>query len=452
MRLQIGGRVRARGTMVFMRSRVWFVALAMMLFVAACGGGADAPEPGGDDGAAQGGGGEINVVAVWTGEEQASFEAVLDAFTEETGVEARYTSTGDDVGAYLGTQIEGGNPPDVAMLPQPGLLRDLAGAGNLTPANDAVKSALEKNFAPVWLDLGSVEGDLYGVYFKAANKSTWWYNTAVFEQAGVEPPEDWDAMLEAASTVNASGTPWVSIGGADGWVLTDWFENIYLRTAGPDLYDQLANHEIPWTHESVITALETFGELVGDDANLAGGAKGALNTDFPTSVTQTFADPPEAATVYEGDFVAGVIVDEAGGEAGTDFDFFDFPSIDGSEPAVVGGGDVAVALTDSEEAQQLLEFLATPEAAEVWAERGGFTSPNQNLDTSVYPDDITARSAQAVAEAETFRFDLSDLQPAAFGGTVGRGLFSRFQDFLRNPDDPEAVADALEKDAAKAFK
>ncbi|HVL64003.1 MAG TPA: extracellular solute-binding protein, partial [Actinomycetota bacterium] len=402
-------------------------------------------------GGENGGGGSVNVVAVWTGEEQASFEAVLDAFTEETGIETQYNSTGDDVGAFLGTQIEGGSPPDVAMLPQPGLMRDLASAGNLVAANEDVSAALEENFAPVWTDLGSVDGELYGVYFKAANKSTWWYNTSVFQQAGVEPPSDWDEMLDAASTVNASGTPWVSIGGADGWVLTDWFENIYLRTAGPELYDQLANHEIPWTHDSVITALETFAELVGDDANIAGGARGALNTDFPTSVTQVFAQPPKAATVYEGDFVAGIIAGEAGAEAGTDFDFFDFPSIDGSGPAVVGGGDVAVALTDNEAAQELLAFLATPEAAQIWAERGGFTSPNQNLDPSVYPDDITARSAQAVAEAETFRFDLSDLQPAEFGGTPGRGLFLRFQDFLKNPDDAQAVAQQLEKDAQRAF-
>jgi alpha-glucoside transport system substrate-binding protein len=437
--------------MTFRRGRIAFASAAFVLLAAACGGGTDAPEPGGGGGGENGGGGSVNVVAVWTGEEQASFEAVLDAFTEETGIETQYNSTGDDVGAFLGTQIEGGSPPDVAMLPQPGLMRDLASAGNLVAANEDVSAALEENFAPVWTDLGSVDGELYGVYFKAANKSTWWYNTSVFQQAGVEPPSDWDEMLDAASTVNASGTPWVSIGGADGWVLTDWFENIYLRTAGPELYDQLANHEIPWTHDSVITALETFAELVGDDANIAGGARGALNTDFPTSVTQVFAQPPKAATVYEGDFVAGIIAGEAGAEAGTDFDFFDFPSIDGSGPAVVGGGDVAVALTDNEAAQELLAFLATPEAAQIWAERGGFTSPNQNLDPSVYPDDITARSAQAVAEAETFRFDLSDLQPAEFGGTPGRGLFLRFQDFLKNPDDAQAVAQQLEKDAQRAF-
>lgn len=434
-----------------LRSRVVLATMAVALIAAACGGGDDPLDETTEEGAPEGSG-QIDVAAVWTGPEQENFEAVLDAFTEATGVETNYVSTGDDVGAYLGTQIEGGNPPDVAMLPQPGLLRDLAAAGSLSEANEDVATALGENFQPIWTDLGSHEGTLYGVYFKVANKSTWWYNTASLDAAGVEPPATWDEMIDAAGTVNASGVPWVSMGGADGWTLTDWFENIYIQTAGTDAYDQLATHQIPWTDDTVITALETWAELVGDEANLAGGVDGALQTDFTTSVTKVFADPPEAATVFEGDFVGGVISAETGATLGEDADFFTFPQIDDAPASIIGGGDVAVALSDDASAQQLLAFLATPEAAEVWASIGGFTSANQNLDTAVYPDDITARSAEAVASAEVFRFDLSDLQPAAFGGTVGKGLFLRFQDFVRAPDDPMAVAEALEREAARAFR
>jgi ABC-type Fe3+ transport system substrate-binding protein len=428
--------------------RLWASLFALALLLGACTSGG--PE---DDTADDGDqtGGSIEVAAVFTGEEQDSFEAVLDAFTEASGVEATYTSAGDDMAAFLGNKIEGGDPPDVALIAQPGLVRSLAADGSLTAASDEVDTALDENFAAVWKELGSVDGTLYGVYFKVSNKSTWWYHPPSFDQAGVEPPADWDSMLQAATTVNASGIPWVSMGGADGWTLTDWFENIYIRTAGPEMYDQLSNHEIAWTDDSVIEALEVWAELVGDPANIAGGTRGAIETDFVTSVTQVFTGDPAAATVYEGDFVPGIIPADANAVAGEDFDFFDFPSIDGSEPAVIGGGDAAVALTDNSAAQEFLAFLATPEAAQVWAERGGFTSANQNLDTSVYPDDITRRSGEAVAGAEQIRFDMSDLQPPEFGGTSGRGLWLRFQDFVQNPDDPQAVARALEKEAKRAF-
>jgi hypothetical protein len=240
--------------------------------------------------------------------------------------------------------------------------------------------------------------------------------------------------------------PAYSIGGADGWTLTDWFENVYLRVAGPEKYDQLTNHEIPWTDQSVKDSLTELGKVFGDTENIAGGTSGALQTDFPTSVTQVFSDPPKAATVYEGDFVGGVISAETTAQPGEGFNVFDFPSIGGSGPSVVGGGDVIVMFKDSPAAQALVSYLATPEAAEIWAAKGGFSSPNKNVDASVYPDDITRATATALAQAEVFRFDLSDLLPGAFGGDA---MFTILQDFLKNPQDVDGTAQKLEEAATK---
>jgi ABC-type glycerol-3-phosphate transport system substrate-binding protein len=420
---------------------------AASLVAAACGdGGGEAEiEPGSLEGQS------VEVAAVWTGTEQESFQQVLDAFAEESGANVTYTSTGDDIATVLGTRIEGGDPPDVAILPQPGLMIDLAGQGALQPIEDVAGELVDANYAGDWRALGSVEDTLYGVWFKAANKSTVWYNVPALDNAGVQPPESWDDLVAGSQTIADSGvTPW-SIGGADGWTLTDWFENVYIRTAGGDMYDQLTNHEIPWTDQSVKDALARMAEIFGQSDWLAGGTNGALQTDFPTSVTQVFADPPAAAMVYEGDFVAGVITGETGASLGEDANFFTFPSIDGSSPAVVGGGDVAVLLKDSEAGKTLMQYLASPSAAEIWAGLGGFTSPNKNVDLSVYPDDITRSSAEALTEAETFRFDMSDLQPAEFGGTVGQGLFKLFQDFLANPNDIDGVTQEMEDAAAAAF-
>lgn len=435
------------------RRRTFFAVLAAgLLFLSACSSGSTTDEGNEDGGEDTSGGGSVTVAAVWTGAEQESFEAVLDAFAEETGIEATYSPTGDDVGAFLGSQIEGGSPPDVAMLPQPGLLRDLAGRGALQPAGEDAVANLDANYADVWKDLGSVDGTLYGVYFKAANKSTWWYNTGVFETAGVEAPADWDAMLEAAGTVAASGTPWVSLGGADGWTLTDWFENLYVRVAGSDKYDQLSKHEIPWTDDSVVETLTAMAELFGNKA-LVGDSSNALQTDFPTSVSKVFSADAKSAIVYEGSFVAGVIGDASDFTVGDDAKWFPFPAVGDSPDSVIGGGDVAVAFGDNEASKAFLAYLATPEAAAKMVSTGSFTSANKNLDSGAYPDDNSKAVGQAIVDAgDNFRFDMSDLAPAAFGATVGSGEWKILQDFLKDPSDPTGTADSLEQAAVKAYK
>jgi alpha-glucoside transport system substrate-binding protein len=432
------------------------LALALAVVAAGCGGGDDEEEGGGNqEGAAQQSdvSGSVQVMAVWSGPEQQAFQAVLDGFQKSNpNVNVRYNSAGDQLPTVLSTAVEGGNPPDVAVVPQPGLMRDFVEKKALKPISFA-RDTIAENFSEDWIKLGTVDGELYGLTFKGANKSTVWFNTQVFEDAGVEPPTTWDEFLEAAETVNSSGVPAFSVAGADGWTLTDLFENIYLRTAGPEKYDQLAEHEIPWTDQSVKDALEEMAKVIGNGENLAGGTRSALQTDFPTSVTRVFGEEPEAAMVIEGDFVAGVITDSTEAKPQQGFDVFPFPQIgDAPENTVVGGGDTLVMFNDSPASRALVEYLATPEAAEIWAKRGGFSSPNRNVDPNVYPDEITRRTATALAEAEVFRFDMSDLAPAAFGGTPGRGEWKILQDFLRDPEDVDGTATALERAAARAYR
>lgn len=409
---------------------------------------------GGDDG---GGGaegsedvtGSISVMAIWGGDEQASFQAVIDGFTElYPNVDVKYTSGGDNLAPLLSTAVEGGNPPDIAAVGQPGLVADFAAQDAIQPIDDLRESIVDA-FGESVADVGTVEGTQYGVMFKGANKSTIWYNVAAFEEAGVEPPETWEELQEVASTLSAAGIKPYSVGVDVGWPITDLFENVYIRTAGVELYDQLTRHEIPWTDQSVKDALTVMADIVGDSDNLAGGTAGSLQTEMPASVGKVFRDSPEAAMVVIGDFAPGVT--ETTLEPETGFNVFTFPSIEDSEPAVVGGGDIFVQFRDSPAADAFLEYLTTVDAAEIWAARGGFSSPHKDLDTDVYPDEITKVTAGALGEAETFRFDMSDLQPSAFGGTPGQGLFKLFTDFVANPDDIDGITQQMEAAAAEAF-
>ncbi|MDQ0990234.1 ABC transporter substrate-binding protein [Streptomyces sp. V3I7] len=429
--------------------------LALALGATACGGGSPVAAGGGDKALS---GQTVTVAGVWSGSEQKNFQKVLDAFTEKTGAKTQFTSTGDNVSTVVGSKIEGGNAPDVVMVPQVGVLQQFAKKGWLKPLSKTTDQTISADYAPVWKTYGSVDGTLYGLYFKAAHKSTVWYSPDALAQAGVKAPKTYDEMLKAGHTVSDSGLSAFAVAGQDGWTLTDWFENIYLSQAGPEKYDALAAHKLKWTDASVVKALTTLGKLFKDKQLVAGGQKEALNTDFPGSVEKVFGPKPEAGMVYEGDFVAGVAHDQFGKTVGKDADFFPFPAVGGGSAPVVSGGDAAVVLKSGKNADagmKLLEYLATPEAAAVWAKAGGFLSPNKKVDMASYGDDVTratAKSLVAAGDKNAVRFDMSDQAPAAFGGTKGAGEWKLLQDFLRDPSNPKATADRLEAAAAKAYK
>lgn len=395
----------------------------------------------------------ISVAAVWTGPEQANFTKVLGEFEKRTGAKVSFVPAQDPIVNFLGTKIAGGEPPDVAMIPQVGAIQQAVAKKWAKPVGEEVKAQLTKNYAKVWQDLGAVDGTQYGVYFKAANKSLIWYNAAAFDNAGASEPKTWKDFITTAETISASGVTPVSVAGADGWTLTDWFENVYLSQAGPEKYDQLAKHEIPWTDPSVKDALTTLAELFGKPELIAGGADGALQTEFPASVTQTFTggDQPKGAMVFEGDFVS-INIAQTEAKIGTDAKVFPFPAV-GADSPVVTGGDAAVALKDSKGAQALLTWLASADAAKIWAEAGGFISPNKNLDSAAYPNDVQRTMAEAlVAAGDDVRFDMSDQAPQSFGGTPGKGQWKILQDFLKNPKDIAGAQQKLESEAAKAYK
>ncbi|MEU6195083.1 ABC transporter substrate-binding protein [Streptomyces sp. NPDC047061] len=394
----------------------------------------------------------LEVAAVWTGQEQKNFKQVLAEFEKRTGAKVTFVPAQDPIINFLGSKIAGGQPPDIALLPQPGAIKQAVQKGWAKPLDADTLAEVQKNYSQGWQDIGKVDGKQYGVYYKAANKSLVWYNAKVFENAGAKEPKTWQELLTTAQAVYDSGVTPFSVGGADGWTLTDWFENVYLSQAGPEKYDQLAQHKIKWTDPSVRQALTTLAQIWGKKGYVAGGASGALQTEFPASVTQTFTggDQPKAAMVYEGDFVQ-VNIGETKAKVGTDAKVFPFPSV-GSTAPVVSGGDAAVVFKDSKGAQALAKFLASPDAATIQAKLGGYLSPNKSVPDSAYPNEVQRTIAKSlIASGDDFRFDMSDQAPQAFGGTPGKGEWKDLQDFLQNPTDVAGTQARLEKDAAAAY-
>jgi alpha-glucoside transport system substrate-binding protein len=399
--------------------------------------------------------GTITFDGVWTSSSgQTQFQDVIKLFNKTyPNVHVRYKPVGNNLPTVLATAVAGGHPPDMADIAQPGTVAQFAKQGKLKPISYA-SSVMSANFAPAWTQLGTYSGKFYALPFKAANKSVVWYSPPIFKTAGVSPPKTFSQLLTDAKTIHASGTPAYSIGGADGWTLTDMFENIYLRTFGAAKYNALSKHQIKWTDPSVATALKSMAKIVGDTSNVYGGTSGALQYGFNQSVTNAFASPPKAAMVFEADFVGGVISSSTKAKANTGFNTFTWPSITPgpNASAVEIAGDLFVTFRDNPAIEAFVKFLATGPAAEAWAKQGGFGTGNKNVPASIYPDPITKATEAPISQAKSVVFDMSDEQPPAFGATTGQGEWGIFQDFLKNPKDVFGIQKKLEASATAAYK
>jgi alpha-glucoside transport system substrate-binding protein len=390
----------------------------------------------------------LEVIGEWSGVEQTRFQMVLDAFANKTGAQVRYTSGGNDVNLVINSRLAGGAPPDVALIPEPGVVAEYAHRGQLKELTGDTAAAVSANYSDAWKQLGTIDAKLYGVFFKLANKSVIWYRNNSFSSAGVHPPSTWaDFIMESKTLADAGVTP-MAIPAGDGWPVTDWFENIYLRVAGSDEYAQLTAHKIPWTDPTVVQSLQLLGAYVGTANTIE---KGATQLSFTQSVADVFGETPKAAMLYEGDFVAGEISRLGTATVGTDAKFFNFPSINGSRPAVVSGGDEAIQFNDTPGAKALMAYLASPESAKIWAAKGGFLSANKNLDESAYPDNTTRALGDALVKSSLVQFDMSDQTPQAFGGQTGADEWRILTDFIGHPHNPSATAAALEAAATKDY-
>lgn len=393
--------------------------------------------------------GKVDIAVTWSGEELQAFKKTIKIFEEQTGIDVTVESVGRDIATVLVTRVEAGNPPDVAAIPNPGQMQEFVKQDALVGLDESIV----ENHPKAFVDLGTVNEELYGIFLSADLKSLVWYNPKNFEEMGYEVPQTWDELMALSDQIVADGgTPWcigLESGAASGWPGTDWIEDIMLRTAGPDMYDAWVNHEIEWTDAVVHRAWEKFGDVVKNRDYVFGGTTGALTINFGDSPAGLFTDPPRCYMHRQATFIQSFIKDQYPDlVAGEDYDVFVLPPIDKEHGnPLLGAGDLVSAFNDTEEAHQLMEFLASAEAQEVWVKELGKLAVNSNVSTDVYPDPITAKAAGILAEAEVFRFDGSDLMPAAVGsGTFWTGVM----DYVSGKDLEKVLKD-IEKSAEEAY-
>jgi alpha-glucoside transport system substrate-binding protein len=402
----------------------------------------------------------VSVYTSITAPEDAPHQASYKPFEECTGVTIKYEGS-KEFEAQLPVRVKGGNAPDIAYVPQPGLLATLVATGAVKEAPAEVVANIEKNM-PDWKDYGSVDGKIYAAALGANVKSFVWYSPQAFKDKGYEVPKTWAELLTLSDKIAADNPgdevkPWcagIESGDATGWTATDWVEDVMLRTAGPETYDKWQKHEIPFNDPAVATALAEVGKIL-KNAKYVNGGYGDVKTIASTSFQDgglPIADGSNACYMHrQASFYAANWPE--GTKVGPDGDVWAFylPAVDESTHPVLGGGEFVAAFADRPEVKAFQTYLASVEWANERAKTcgsGGCVTANKNADPSLLANPVDKLSAEILTDkAATFRFDASDLMPGAVGsGTFWKGMTN----WIIGSADDKATLDYIENSWPKS--
>lgn len=399
-------------------------------------------------------GGTVTVLGVWGGSEQDSFLAMVKPFEDATGVKVEFTGT-RDLNAVLTTQVQGGNPPDLAGLPGPGQMAQYARDGKLVDLSNVLDvSTYESQYAKTWLDLGTVDGQLVGIFIKAAVKGLIWYDPKVWQANDFQIPQTWDETMSLSQQMADSGTtPWcvaLESGAASGWPGTDWLEDIVLRQSGEQAYNDWWQGKLAWTSPEIKQAWETWGKIVADPKMVYGGANTMLTANFGDVGTPLFTDPPGCYMAHQASFITDFFVQNNPDlKPVDDFDFFGFPPFNPDTPVSTEiAGDLFGMFNDTPQARALINYLTTPEAQAIWVQRGGAISPNQAVPLSDYPDELSRKAAERLTSAEIAVFDASDMMPEAMNSAFWKAIL----DYVQTPDSLDNILQNLDSVQTDAYK
>jgi alpha-glucoside transport system substrate-binding protein len=379
-----------------------------------------------------------------------ALDEVLRTFEETTGLQTTVhqlsISDPSEVPGRLAAR------PASVVYTSPGVLAELARSGAAKTLDDLAitEDALRESYGKAWLDLARVDGKLYGIPGNATSKSLIWYRPEEFRRMDLTPPKTWAELVSLTGQLERRGeNPW-ALGAEDPWTLTDWFENVYLRTGGPWKYDALFAGRLPFDDPSVTEALRLISTVLGD-RHLAGGSRAALQTEYAEALEAVFGPDPPAQLYMGGGFVGvdALTYVKPRPEPGRTIGAAPFPQIDVEiGKPVVAGADFVVPLVEGDAMRQLLLYLSSSGAGRIWVSSGAIVSPHKRVGASAYPNALVRAEALQLTSAEQVRFDGSDLLP----GTLGVQLGAALRDVIRHPARAEELMATFQQKAARVFE
>ena len=407
--------VRGRTTLMAMAALT-----ALTLPLAACGG---------DSGS---GDSNSKTVTIWSSIDQPVQDGLLKS------LEAKIEAGGDDItvkwekveniNQLIITKIQSGDTPDIALVPQPGVVKQMNDLGAIKPIDDAVDmEALKASMMPGTLESGTIDGKLMGMLVSANVKGLIFYPKKAWADAGYDPASVTDiASLQALTDQMKSdgNTPWcfgIESDTATGWPVTDWIETLVMKSAGADFYNQWVAHEVPFDSDEVKAAGSTMEGLLFGDGNVLGGVQSATSTNFGEAGTPMFdAAGPKCWMLNQGSFITGFFPEEVKADLDANFCVFGFPPATvGGENPVNGGGDLLTMFNDSDRVKKVVSYLSETDIGNDAAPGSSFFSPHKDFDVSLYPNQVTKDEAAYAYGSTAFLFDGSDAMPAE----VGTGSF-----------------------------
>ncbi|MFE7634521.1 ABC transporter substrate-binding protein [Kitasatospora sp. NPDC057518] len=343
-------------------------------------------------------------------------------FSKCTGIRISYEGS-NDFESQLPVRVSGGNAPDFAIIPQPGLLAQMVKSGKVVKP-PAQTVANQDKWSPIWKTYGSVNGTYYAAPMSANMKSLVWYSPKAFTAAGYDVPKTWTDLMALSDRIAKAGgaKPWcggIASGTATGWPATDWLEEVVLGSYGGEVYDQWVGHQVKFSDQKITTAMKTVADWMQNPAWVNAGfgdVKSIATTTFQDAGTPILSGKClmlQQASFYEAQWPKGTKV-------GPDRDVFAFhlPAVNPSVAnPVEGGGEFLAAFSGRPEVQAVQNYLSSSDWASSRVKTAsGWVSANQGVDKSLYTDPIDKLSAEALTDpSATFRFDGSDLMPAAVG-------------------------------------
>ena len=368
----------------------------------------------------------VTMAGPFTDNDAVVFEASIKDFEEKTGIDIQYSGS-KEFEASITIAIDGGNPPDIVDFPQPGLLAYSVKKGQAIDLATVINPDwLKQNYSDAWLSMGTMEGPngpiTAGIWARANGKSSVWYNKAEFDAAGYQIPETWDELMALTEQIAADGdTPWcigIESGAATGWAMTDWIEDVMLRTTSLENYDKWVAGELKFDSPEVRNAIDIVTKIWFNDAYVYGGRAAIPTTFFGDAPKPMFEQPPKCWLHRQGNFITTFFPE--GLVAGEDYDFFYLPPIDPQYgKPVLGAGDIYAMFNDRPEVRAVIQYFSMGESLKGWVEAGGAIAVQKDASLDWYGDPVTKNVAIMIQNATSFRFDASDLMP----GAVGAGSF-----------------------------